>query len=229
MIEFNLLPDVKLEFLKTERTKKRVFTISMIVAGISLGIIVLLFAALELQSHQISSNKKQIQQLSSQLTNTPDINKILTIQNQLKTVVGLHNQAPVTTRLYDYLTPLVPSNASISHLSIDFTTNSLKISGDAPNLETINTFADTLKFATYSQDGSSKQPLPTAFPSVVLESFARGSDSASYSFSITFDPVLFDSTHTIKLVVPSDYVSTRSFTELPSADLFKSSNAGSGQ
>ena len=228
MIEFNLLPDIKVEYLKTEHTKRRVFAISVIVAGIATAIILIMFAALELQSHQISSNKKQIAQLSGTLTNTTDINKILTIQNQLKTVVGLYNKAPQSTRLYDYLTQVVPKDATISHLILDFSTDTLRISGDAPNLETINTFADTLKFAEYSVDGASQTQ--KAFPAVVLQSFARGASSASYSFSITFDPLLFDRSHNVKMVVPQDYVSTRSFTELPSNNLFNGpANQGGGQ
>ena len=227
MIEFNLLPDVKLEYLKTEKTKQRVFTISIIVAGVSTVIILLLFGAMQLQNHQVSSNKKQIKELSSSLTKTTDFNKVLTIQNQLKTVVGLHNQSPVVTRLYDYLPQLVPRNTSISHLTLDFSTNTLKISGEAPNLETINTFADTLKFANFTIDQSTSQP-QKAFSSVVLQSFARATNTASYSFSVTFDPVLFDRSHSVKLVVPASYVSTRSFTELPSENLFKSSTSEPG-
>ena len=222
MIEFNLLPDIKLEYLKTEKTKRKVFLISLVVAGFSTVVIILLFAALQLQSHQISSNKKQIQDLTKQLTGTTDINKVLTIQNQLKTVVGLANQTPQTTRIYGYLPQLVPQNVTISSLSLDFTTNALKVSGDAPDLETINTFADTLKFAQYSKDGATDN-LPKAFSGVVLQSFSRGKDKASYSFGMNFDPVLFDKTHKVVLVVPKNYVSTRSFTDLPSNNLFKSS------
>src|SRR5579859_1880149 len=155
MIEFNLVPDIKIEFLKTEKAKRMVFSIAMIVGAISVAVIVLLFAILELQSHQITTNKNDIKKYSDQLTGTSDINKILTIQNQLKTVVTLYQQAPDVARLYNYLPQVVPANVTIGHLTIDFTANSLKITGSAPDLETVNTFADTLKFATYTADQKS--------------------------------------------------------------------------
>lgn len=226
MIEFNLLPDVKLDYLKSEHTKHMVLTISVLIGGISLAVLLLLFSAMQLQNHQINSNKNQIKQLSSQLTGTTDINKVLTIQNQLKTVVSLHNQAPVVTRLYDYLPQLVPQSVTIGQLTIDFPSNTLRISGQAPSLETINTFADTLKFAKYTVDDSNKK---SAFPTVVLDAFSRQQNTSSYSFSISFDPVLFDGTKNVKLAVPSDYVSTRSFTELPSNDLFKTAPSPTNQ
>src|SRR5436190_2395376 len=222
MIEFNLLPDVKLEYLKTEKTKRKVFTISVAVAGFSFAVIILLFAGLQLQNHQISSKKQEIKELTTKLTGTTDINKVLTIQNQLKTVVGLANQAPEVTRVYKYLPQVVPQNVTISTMSLDLANHTLKVSGEAPSLETINTFADTLKFATYSQDGATDN-LPKAFSSVVLESFSRSQDKASYSFGMSFDPVLFDRTHKVVLLVPKNYISTRSFTDLPSNNLFKSS------
>jgi len=232
MIEFNLVPDIKIEFLKTEKAKRMVFSIAMIVGAISVAVIVLLFAILELQSHQITTNKNDIKKYSDQLTGTSDINKILTIQNQLKTVVTLYQQAPDVARLYNYLPQVVPANVTIGHLTIDFTANSLKITGSAPDLETVNTFADTLKFATYTAD--QKSTATKAFTNVLLDSFGRDQTGASYDFSVTFDPALFDRTQNVKLSVPVGYVSTRSFTGLPSDNLFKalpsnSSNQGSTQ
>lgn len=226
MIEFNLLPDIKLEYLKTEKTKRLVFSISLIVAASLLLVLVLLSSALVLQNRQVSNNNKAIKNYSQQLTGTADINKVLTIQNQLKTIVNLYNQTPEATRLYNYLPQLVPQSASVSHLTVDFSTATIKISGAAPKLEVINTFADTLKFATYSVDQQSATK--KAFPSVVLQSFTRDPSSASYNFSISFDPALFDRSHTVRLVVPSNYISTRSFTELPSSSLFNSPSPEGG-
>src|SRR5579871_5055058 len=147
MIQFNLISDIKLEYLKTERTKRLVFSISVIVAGVSLAIILLLFAALELQSHQVNKNNDNIKKLSSQLTGNSDTNKILTIQNQLKTIVTLYNGAPKTTRIYDFMPQLVPQNVFIGHCSLDFSTDKMELTGTASSLESVNTFADTLKFA----------------------------------------------------------------------------------
>jgi len=219
MIEFNLVPDVKIDYLKSENVKRRVFTISMIVGLISVAIIVVLFGALELQNHQISSNNKDIKKYSDQLTGTTDINKILTIQNQLKTVVSLNKQAPDVARIYTYLPQIVPANVTIGHMTLDFTANSLKITGGAPNLETINTFADTMKFANYTTD--QKTQATKAFTNVLLDSFGRDQSGATYDFSVTFDPILFDHTQKVQLSIPKDYISTRSFTGLPSDNLFK--------
>lgn len=220
MIQFNLLPDVKIAFIKAQRQKRLVIFISAIASIAAVLLFVLLFSFANLvQKKSINDLTEDITTSSRNLTGTEDINKVLTIQNQLNTLDSLHDNKVIATRLFDYLQQVTPAQVSISSVSVDFAQNTLTISGSTPNQLTTNAYADTLKFTEFTTElgGDAKTP---AFNSVVLASFARGEAGARYSFTLNFDPKLFAQAETVKLEVPK-IISTRSNTELPGNALFQ--------
>lgn len=223
MIQVNLLPDVKLEYIKAKQTKRTVVLSSLLISGTAVGILILLFLLVNVvQKKHLSDLNKDIATYTDQLKNTPDIDKILTIQNQLKSLPGLHDKKVVATRLFKYLEQVTPNKASIAKLDADFSSNKMTFTGSADSITTVNKFADTLKFTTYKKaDGSTGK----AFTSVVLTSFNHDSASeTSYQLDVEFDPVIFDSASEVTLVVPK-IISTRSETEKPT-DLFQQSGQG---
>ena len=159
MIQFNLLPDVKQEFIRSRQLKRMVVLLAIIISALALTIFVLLLLIVHVfQKQHIKDQNEDIKKYSSQLQNTPDLDKILTIQNQLNSLSGLHDKKVVTSRVFSYTTQLTPAQASISKLSIDFTSNTMSINGSANSIETVNKFVDTLKFTTYSTgDGSEEK------------------------------------------------------------------------
>lgn len=217
MIEFNLLPDVKLEYVKTRRIERLVIAGSLLAAAAALVVFIFLLVFVDvLQKNHLSDIDSNIKTSSAQLQAMPSLNKILTIQNQLQALPALHDQKPVTSRLFTYMAQLTPAKATISSLNIDFTTHTLTIAGNADSLATIDQFADTLKFTTYTVSGSHGAPL--VFSDVVT-TLSPGATSASYTITSVFNPVIFDGTKTVALTVPQ-ITSTRSITEQPT-DLFK--------
>ena len=217
MIQLNLLPDVKLQYLKARRTQRLVISVSMILIAASLFVFVLLIGTVDVfQKKNLHDLNNDINKYTNQLQNTPNLNKILTVQNQLQVLTSLHDQKPAASRLFDYLKQLTPSSASISQLNIDYTQHTITISGNANSLDIVNAFTDTLKFTTYKKgDGSSAN----AFSDVVLSQFSRGSSGATYTITSNFDPTIFDSASNVTLTVPN-IISTRSIIEQPS-DLFQ--------
>lgn len=219
MIQFNLLPDVKLEYIKARRSKRMVLLISTGLAAFALTVFVLLFLVVNVfQTKRISDLNKDIKKYTAQLESTKDLDKILTVQNQLNSLTGLHDQKVVASRLLDYLTQLTPAQATISDVSIDYSTNTISISGNADALSTVNKFTDTLKFTTFTTESSTEPQ--KAFSKVVLAGFAA-SDKGGVTYQLTFEfnPVIFDGTQKVTLSVPK-IISTRSETEKP-GDLFK--------
>jgi len=220
-VQFNLLPDVKLDFIKTQRTKHLVTTIALLAAGVAVVIFVLTLATVEgLQKKQLSDTDKDITTASNQLKNTTGLSQILTVQNQLQTLSTLHHSKHVDSRLFGYLTQLTPTNAFVGRLNLDFTANNLEIDGTADSQTTVNTFIDTLKFTTYkigAQDTAHQ-----AFTSVAESSFSIAANTVDYSLKVTFDPQLFsnDVSATPALTVPK-LTTTRSVIEDPSNVLFK--------
>ena len=218
MIQFNLLPESKLENVKARHSEHMVLVISMAAAVVAIGILFLSLSIVGLQKHSLSTADKSITSYTNQIEQIPNANEILTIQNQLKTLVSLHSQAPVASRLFTYLPQITPTQASISQLTVAFDAQTMMINGTAASLQAVNEFADTLKFTTY-KIGSTNTNKP-AFTSVVLSNFGRDVAGASYSLQLSFDPVLFDASQAVSLVVPQNYITTRSFTELPNSTLF---------
>lgn len=222
MIQLNLLPDVKLQYLKVRRMQRLVVSVSMLLIIASLFIFVLLIGTVDVfQKKSLSDLNHDISTYKSQLQNTPNLNKILTVQNQLQVLTSLHDQKPAATRLFGYLQQLTPADASISQFNIDYTQNTVSITGDANSLDVVNAFTDTLKFTTYKKsDGTSAN----AFSAVVLSQFSRNSSGATYTITANFDPAIFDSANNVTLTVPN-IISTRSIVEQPT-DLFQSNTSG---
>ena len=220
MIEFNLLPDIKRQFVEFQRYSRRITIYIVIGVAASTALVLLMFSLVLTQKRSSANIDKQITTYRSQISNVTDVDKILTIQNQLKTITTLHAQKPASSRLFDYLPQLTPLNVSISELVVNYDLDNMKVVGTADSLETVNKFVDTLKFTTYTSDGG--KTTNSAFTSVVLQSFGRDSKNATFTVGIVTDKNLFDSSQTVKLTVPQNYTSTRSFTELPNTDLFNS-------
>jgi Tfp pilus assembly protein PilN len=215
MIQFNLLPDVKLEYIKARRTKQTVVLLATLMAGGALAVFVLLFLVVNVaQKKHLRDLNRDIQTYSTQLENTPDLNKILTIQNQLDSLPALHAQKPVTSRLFGFLTQTTPAKVTISKLSVNFTDNTIIVNGSADAISTVNQYVDTLKFTTYATADAAKQG--KAFTNVVLANFSRADKTTTYQVTFAFDPVIFEGASDITLTVPK-IITTRSETEKPEA------------
>jgi hypothetical protein len=220
MIQFNLLPDIKIQYLKAKRQKHMVVLASTVAVVVSIIVIAILLAIVfGVQKKSISDLNADIETQGTKLEETKDLTKILTVQNQLKVLPTLHDEKAVATRLYGYISQVTPTSASIARLNVDFALHTMVFSGSADSLETVNKFTDTLKFTTYkTANNEEEQP---AFSDVVLSAFGRDSKSASYTITLTFDQTIFSELEDVTLVVPN-IITTRSNTEQPSGALFES-------
>lgn len=202
MVQFNLLPDVKLEYVKAQRTKYLMTFISVVVSIVALTVFfVSLFVVNVVQKKTLSDLNSDVTSYSKKLKDTNDLSKILTVQNQLSTLTALHDGKPVTSRLFDYISQVTPSQANLNKLTLDYKQNTLSIGGTAPSLDAVSLYTDTLKSTYYSVDKSSTKV--KAFSDVVLASFARDSKGATFTITLSFDPTIFNAINTIKLIVPN--------------------------
>lgn len=214
-IQLNLLPAVKLEYIKIQTIRNRISRVAFLASAISLGILIVMIFSVEIiQKKQLSDGNKQITAAINNIQSQPQITRVLTVQNQLKTLVTLHESKHVTSRVFDYLSQVTPPNANLARLSIDYGLSTITIDGTADSAATVNKFVDTLKFTKYTV-GSDSTAL-SAFPSVVETNFNISSSTVSYSLNVQFDPSLFsnklkngDQTATPKLQVPTQ-ATTRS-------------------
>lgn len=207
MIQLNLLPDVKLEYIKAQRARRLTLSVALLVSAVAVVILVLLLSYEGLQKKHLSDLKQDISSETSQLQGQPNIQEILTVQNQLNSLTMLHSDKPAASRLFDYLEEVTPTDVSINNLTIDFSGYTITLTGTADSLASINTYVDNLKSATYVSSSNSKT---AAFSNVVLSSFGLNSSSqansqpASYTIDLSYDQNIFDITQTtIKLSVPT--------------------------
>jgi Tfp pilus assembly protein PilN len=227
MIQLNLLPDVKMAYVKANRLRRLVITVSILVTIACIAIFVLFLVYNVYQKHHISRLTSQISSSTNELEGKKDINQVLTVQKQLSTLNTL-NSTKINAGIFfsTYLDELIPANASISNLSIDYNADTVSIQGAADSLTTVDTLVDTLKFTTYK---STSVPTATAaFSEVLLSSFGLDTDpgvaanqQAGYTVTFSFDPSIFASSSNPTLQVPNK-VTTRSDLAQPT-DLFVTS------
>jgi Tfp pilus assembly protein PilN len=211
-VQFNLLPDVKLEFNRAQHAKRVIYGLSALVTAIALVIFVFTFFTVDvLQKKLLSDAQGDINKYSNQLKQVTDLDKVLTIQNQLNSLPNLHQTKHYASRLFVYLPQVTPSNLNIGKLNLDTTANTLEIDGTADTVETINKFVDTLKFTSYSTSSSQQKK---AFSNVILTKVDRNDKISSYTVNTSFDPNLFAGNNTVTLIVPNE-ITTRSVINTP--------------
>lgn len=221
MIQINLIPDVKAQYIKAIRLKRIIYGVSFIVIAASLTVFAILFSyANGVQKLTLNNQQKDIDKLSSQLDEVADLDKILTIQNQLSSLDSLHSEKPVASRLYSFIPQITPPNVSLTRFGVDFDPSvpTIEIRGTANNQEDVNRFVDTLKFTKYTITGSEDQQ--NAFGEVVLVSFDASDKESNFNIALKYNPELFSGEYeNVQLIVPSQ-VTTRSTTERPNTTLF---------
>lgn len=201
MIQFNLLPDVKKQYIQAKRTKRLIISTSFIISGVSIAVVVLFVTFVQVgQKKYINDLTKDITKETASIKSIEDLDNMLTVQNQLTLLPGLHEQKPQTSRLFTYLSQLVPPEAPVSSLSLDMEDYGLDLKGSADSIATINKLIDTFKIVTYKTDDSTEE---IKVFTVNTSRINGDNTSASYQVSLTFDPIIFDNTKKITLSVSS--------------------------
>lgn len=242
MIQFNLLPDIKLEYIKAKRMKRSVILISSIVGGSAFAIFVLLFMVVNVvQKQHLSNLQTDVDNGKKTLQEKQNLSEILTIQNQLNSLPALHQEKPVASRIYSYIQQVTPQKISISTLTVNFAEQTMKIEGGTDTLATVNTFVDTLKFTSFKADpadpdsGDSESSTGNPFSEVVLSEFGLSTTLSSdptkpavYTIDLKYDPIIFQDSKLVTLIT-NPQVTTRSETEKPN-DIFQvQPKSGAGQ
>lgn len=218
MIQFNLLPDVKIALIKAQRQKRLLISLSTIISIAAVVIMVVLFVfANFMQKKNINDLTKDISTESKNLMATENLNKILTVQNQLSKIDTLHADKVQAKKVFEYIQQVTPANVSVTQLDVDFDASTISLTGKAESLAAVNTYADSLKFTEYTVGGDNNDS-KRAFSSVVLASFSRNDNTNSYTITLSFDPLIFTEKE-VQLKIPQMNTS-RSNTERPSAEIF---------
>src|SRR5258708_2354311 len=189
-VQFNLLPDSKLARVKSSRSRNLLVSAAVFSAIASAGLFLILLSTTSvIQKKQLNDADKTIASETAKLQSMNGLDKMITVQNQLSTLVDLHKNKHISSRIFSYLPEITPTQVSLGRLALDFKAGTMQIDGMADSQKSVNTFIDTLKFTTYIVNSGDSPK--SAFPSVVESSFSIGTKGASYSLSVAFDPALF--------------------------------------
>lgn len=202
MIEINLLPDVKQEFVRSRRLKRVVVASAILTSIVAAGIVALLvFYVFAVQPGREYFLDQSIKSRASELEKNKNLTRDLTLQNQLVTVTELHEDKGVYSRLFDYLrilNPQEPNNISISQASLDTATGTLSIEASAKNFPAVSIFQDTLNNAKLSYtDPATNEPVKVdMFSDVQITETGLGQDSTgaqvtSFKALLTYEPNAF--------------------------------------
>ncbi|HWB38797.1 MAG TPA: PilN domain-containing protein [Candidatus Saccharimonadales bacterium] len=211
--------------MKAQRTRRFVSGISLLVALVSIIILAVMLMVGGLQKKHLTDLANDVKTNTNKLKNEPQINEILTVQNQLESLTALHAAKPEASQLFTYLNQVTPAKVNINDISVDFTQDTITITGSTDTLSSVNQYVDTLKLTTYTTNQTNTSA--PAFSNVVLSSFSvsasgNASTAASYSVNFKYDPTIFNITQSTKLHVPSTTTTRAGLDSLD--DLFKSTD-----
>ena len=208
MIEVNLIPDVKREYLHAQRVRNTVISVSMLVAAAAAGTVIVL--GLALGSLQFASGQADnaIKSKYKELSDKPDINDLLTIQNQLTQIDMISSNRGVNSRIFDTLSavnPQAPNNVTMSTVRYNASEKTITIEGStAGGFNAV----DALKKTTKDSE-SAETPLSS---SVRITNTAYAEDSGGekkLTFTLTFsypEELLSNSVKSLVIVSPTGSV-----------------------
>lgn len=239
MIQLNLVPDVKQELISAQRSRTLVVS-GAILASIASGAVVTLLAlyVFGAQSVLMFTQENTISDIDKKLHQVKGLEQTLTIQNQLNTIVDLHNEKGIYSRLFSVLEPIkptAPNDIRISRVSLDTSEGTLQIEAQASGgYKAFETFKKTLAAATFSYNKNEKSNLvaidtPIEETGVGVAKDDKGADVLQFTVKFTYTPELFarqSSGVTVK--GPTLTNATDSFRGLPK-DLFTTKATSGGQ
>lgn len=227
MIEVNLVPDVKQQLIKAKLSRNVVISSAIIVGAVAVGIVVLLgIIAFVVQPVRSQAVDGDIQTKSSVLAKQPDINNMLTIQNQLTKINQLHDNKNISSRLFEVLVainPPAPNQASFSTVKMSTDTKTIKLEGQTPNgYDALEVLKKTITGTTFSfGDKSGKSLTYPLTDSVSPSDTSFGEDTSGKKvlrFTLTFqynDALFARSSNNTKIIRPDRKNVTDSFLGIP--------------
>lgn len=206
MIQFNLLPDVKKQYVKAKRTKRMILSASIFASVGIVAVTALLYGFVHIaQKSNIDDLTDDISALTADIQSTSNLNSILTVQNQLSLLPDLHLTKRETSRVFSYVSFVSPETVRISTLDLDTEAMSVKLTGEADSLATIDKFVSNIKAVRYSVVGQEGTYEPY---NTVLTELAGSNVDANFSVTMSYDPIIFDNTQEIVMQLAGQLLNT---------------------
>ena len=235
MIEINLLPNVKRELLKTRVMRNRVISISFLVGGASIAAVVVLALILGSQIAAEAVQNGVIKDRNDKLMAVEDLNKVVTIQNQLTKINEQHSRKKINSRIFDVVTavnPVAPNNVSFSDIKVNPGSKTITLEGSAVNgysaLETLKKTILNTKVQTTDGDKSSEVSLTKEIKDgdTSFGENSEGKKVLQFSFSFEYAEELLAPANngTVSVLTPTGKVDVTDSRQGIADSLFKSNS-----
>lgn len=235
MIEINLLPNVKRELLKTRAMRNRVISISFLVGGASITAVVVLALILGSQIAAEAVQNGVIKDRNDKLMAVEDLNKVVTIQNQLTKINEQHSGKKINSRIFDVVTavnPVAPNNVSFSDIKVNPESKTITLEGSAVNgysaLETLKKTILNTKVQTTDGDKSSEVSLTKEIKDgdTSFGENSEGKKVLQFSFSFEYAEELLAPANngTVSILTPTGKVDVTDSRQGIPDSLFKSNS-----
>ena len=121
MIEINLIPSVKRDLLRARSIRNRVVSVSFLVGSASVAAVVALAVIFGGQIAAEAVQNGSIKDKGNKLSSITDLNKVVTIQNQLSKITSQHDSKKINSRVFDVVSavnPPAPNDISFSTVKL---------------------------------------------------------------------------------------------------------------
>ena len=132
--EINLVPDTKIESIRSLKLRNLILFISIIIASASVFVSLVALIVSGGQQVAIDGKKSALEKFSAKIDEFGDLNDFLTIKDQLGNLVPITENKFLVSRLFSTLQTLLPTGddtIKISELTIDLNEEAVKINFDA--------------------------------------------------------------------------------------------------
>lgn len=214
MIELNLLPDVKREFVQAQRTRRKMIALMILISIIAAGLVVAL--AIYVYGVQLARNAildGNIENNATTLSEIEDIDNYLTIQNQLSVLPELHEEKHEFDRLLDFLpmlNPAPPNNIRISQLSVDAAEGTISLNAQARDYQAVTVFENTLENAelVFERNDTDAEERALFAETIEMSEVGLGEDASgnrivTFTATVYYNPETFSrSISSVRLAIP---------------------------
>lgn len=211
-IEVNLLPDVKLEYLKTRVARTRVTTVAILVTVASLAITALIgITVFIVQPASIASFDSKIKSQFETYKSYNGVDQIITIQNQLSKIDNMHQEKPISSRLFNMIVSVIDGSGKsvqVSKMEYNRELSSIVMEGQSRDgfvgIEALGKSIQDTKII-YVDDAGNSQTLPMTTKVNALSNPSYGRDATGatvlmFSLGFEVDDKMFDSSIDLTLV-----------------------------
>lgn len=167
MIQINLIPDVKREYLRARHMRDVAISISVLVSVISISLVVVLAIFLSIQAAREYFADQNIKTEYEKLSSVEDLSNLVTIQNQLSLITAQHEGKSIDSRLFSVLqaiNPAEPNDVKFNSVTLNPEDGVLAFEGVASGgynaVETlVKTIENTqVEYKTSADSGISTEP-----------------------------------------------------------------------